>query len=153
MYNTVITYGTFDLFHVGHLNILRRARELGHRLVVGVSSDEFNISKGKKCVIPYEQRKDIVASVRYVDECFAENDWQQKQDDIVKYGADLFVMGDDWRGKFDDLSGLCKIQYLDRTPNISTTELKATLKVLDRESLDKLVLALRAASSIAESLS
>ncbi len=121
---TVITYGTYDLLHVGHVNILRRARELGDRLVVGISSDEFNAIKGKKSIFSFKERKQILEAVRYVDEVFAENNWEQKRDDIKKYNADIFVMGDDWTGKFDELSTLCQVTYLPRTEDISTTYLK-----------------------------
>lgn len=121
---TIITYGTYDLLHFGHINILRRARELGDRLIVGISSDEFNALKGKKSIFSFKERKLILEAVRYVDEVFAENNWEQKRDDIKKYGADVFVMGSDWEGKFDDLKDLCEVVYLPRTKEISTTYLK-----------------------------
>ena len=121
---TVITYGTYDLLHVGHINLLKRARELGDRLVVGISSDEFNKIKGKESIFSFNERKKILEAIRYVDEVFAENNWEQKRDDIQKYGADIFVMGDDWTGKFDNLNDLCEVTYLARTADISTTYLK-----------------------------
>lgn len=120
----VITYGTFDLFHFGHLQILKRAKELGDYLVVAVSSDEFNAVKGKQCVYPFEHRAEIVKAIKYVDEVIAEDNWEQKNNDIKQRKIDIFVMGDDWKGKFDDLSRYCDVVYLSRTPGISTTYLK-----------------------------
>lgn len=124
----VITYGTFDLFHVGHLRLLQRARELGDYLIVAVSTDEFNRSKHKETVIPYEQRAEIVHNVRGVDEVIAECNWEQKQSDIIQHGVDVFVMGGDWCGHFDFLDTLCQVSYLERTPDISTTLLKSHVK-------------------------
>ena len=121
---TVITYGTYDLLHIGHINLLRRARELGDRLVVGISSDEFNKVKGEQSIFSFSERKQILEALRYVDEVFAENNWEQKRDDINQYNADIFVMGSDWVGKFDDLSDICEVKYLARTEDISTTYLK-----------------------------
>jgi glycerol-3-phosphate cytidylyltransferase len=121
---TVITYGTFDLFHIGHLNLLRRLRGYGDRLVVGVSTDEFNALKGKKTVIPYAQRAEIVAAIRYVDDVFPEENWAQKRSDILREGAALFAMGSDWEGKFNELRELCEVVYLPRTRDISSTEVK-----------------------------
>lgn len=125
---TILTYGTFDLFHIGHLRILERLRALGDRLVVGCSTDSFNELKGKKTIVRFEDRLEILQSCRYVDIAFAENSWSQKREDIVKYQVNVFGMGDDWTGKFDDLSDLCAVTYLPRTPDISTTELKVTIK-------------------------
>ena len=124
----VITYGTFDLFHYGHLKILERARKLGDYLIVGVSTDEFNKIKGKKSIYPFNHRAKIVESIRYVDKVIQEENWEQKIDDIKKYDVDIFVMGDDWKGKFDYLSNICKVIYLPRTPNIETTEIKIKCK-------------------------
>lgn len=124
----VITYGTFDLFHIGHLNILRRAKELGDYLIVAVSSDRFNEIKGKKCVIPAVERMEIVRSVKYVDEVIEENNWEQKIDDIKSHNVDIFVMGDDWTGKFDFLNEYCRVIYLPRTEGISTTSIKKDVK-------------------------
>lgn len=121
---TVITYGTFDLFHPGHVQLLKRARELGSRLVVGLSTDEFNARKGKKSVMSFEDRKVILESCRYVDEVFAEEDWEQKVPDAIRLGADVFVMGDDWVGKFDFMADHCRVVYLARTPEVSSTEIK-----------------------------
>jgi len=124
MKKTIITYGTFDLFHYGHIELLRRARELGDQLFVGLSSDAFNEIKGKTCVHSYNKRKEILEAIRYVDFIFPEHNWEQKTDDVQKYKADVFVMGDDWKGKFDFLQPLCEVIYLPRTENISTTLLK-----------------------------
>ena len=114
---TVITYGTFDLFHVGHLNLLRRAKELGDYLIVAVSSDEFNLGKNKVCKIKDTDRMVI-----------PETSWEQKIEDVKKYNVDVFVMGDDWKGKFDFLKDYCEVVYLPRTEGISTTQLKEELK-------------------------
>ncbi len=127
MKRIVITYGTFDMFHVGHLNLLRRASNLGDRLVVAVSTDEFNAGKGKRTLIPFEQRAEIVRNIRYVDEVIPEASWEQKLDDVKRYGVSLFAMGEDWIGKFDFLSPYCEVVYLPRTEGVSTTELKRSL--------------------------
>lgn len=121
---TVITYGTFDLFHIGHLRLLERAASLGDRLVVGVSTDEFNLGKHKECVHPYEERAAIVGALKMVDEVFSEHSWDQKIRDVKKFGADVFIMGSDWEGEFDFLKEYCRVVYLTRTPNVSTTERK-----------------------------
>ncbi len=125
----VITYGTFDLLHYGHINILRRAKELGDYLIVAVSTDEFNWNqKQKKCYFSYEQRKALVEAIRYVDEVIPETCWDQKVSDAQKYGVDVFVMGDDWQGKFDFLKDEgVEVVYLPRTPDISTTKIKKDL--------------------------
>lgn len=125
----VITYGTFDLLHYGHINILRRAKELGDYLIVVISTDEFNWKeKGKKCYFTYEQRKAMVEAIRYVDMVIPETNWEQKRTDVRDYDVDIFVMGDDWEGKFDFLKeeGV-EVVYLSRTPEISTTQIKADL--------------------------
>lgn len=123
----VITYGTFDLLHIGHVNILRRAKELGDYLIVAISTDEFNKIKGKKAYYPYEQRKAVVEAIRYVDEVIPETSWEQKIEDVQKYDIDVFVMGDDWKGKFDFLKDYCEVVYLPRTVGISTTQIKNDL--------------------------
>lgn len=123
----VITYGTFDLLHRGHINILRRARWLGDYLIVALSSDEFNELKGKKAYYSYEDRKMILESIRYVDEVIPEQNWSQKKTDIETHKVDLFVMGDDWEGEFDDLKEYCEVVYLSRTEGISTTKIKEDL--------------------------
>ncbi|MBK1688182.1 adenylyltransferase/cytidyltransferase family protein [Rubrivivax gelatinosus] len=136
--STVITYGTFDLFHIGHLKLLQRLRALGDRLVVGVSTDEFNALKGKKTVVSYEHRVEIVRSVRYVDAAFPEQSWEQKRHDIVREGATIFAMGDDWVGKFDDLADLCEVVYLPRTQDVSTTEIRQLVAALHADKLAEL---------------
>jgi len=127
MGKTVITYGTFDMFHIGHLKLLQRAKSLGERLIVGISTDEFNAQKGKKVLIPYEQRREIVANIKGVDLVIPEESWEQKIEDIKKYEVDTLVMGSDWKGKFDYLKEKCEVIYLPRTEDISTTELKKSL--------------------------
>jgi len=123
MSKTVITFGTFDVFHVGHLRILERARASGDRLVVGVSTDQLNIAKkGRPPVYTQDERAEIVRALRCVDKVFFEESLEQKAEYIRDYGADVLVMGDDWKGRFDDLSALCEIVYLTRTPAVSTTE-------------------------------
>ena len=124
----IITYGTFDLFHLGHLNIIKRAKEQGDYLIVAVSTDEFNMTKGKICTYPYEHRAEIVKAIRYVDEVIPENNWEQKINDIKNNNIDIFVMGNDWEGKFDKLKEHCEVVYLPRTDGISTTEIKDKIK-------------------------
>ncbi|QFT85202.1 Glycerol-3-phosphate cytidylyltransferase [Halomonas sp. THAF12] len=128
MSKVVITYGTFDMFHVGHLKLLQRLSEMADRVIVAVSTDEFNLGKGKKTLIPYEQRAQIVESIKYVDLVIPEESWEQKLQDVKKYDVDIFAIGEDWKGKFDFLSDLCEVRYLERTKDISTTELKRSLK-------------------------
>lgn len=133
----VLTYGTFDLFHIGHVKLLRRLRSMGDRLVVGCSTDDFNAKKGKRCVIPYADRADILGSCRYVDEVFPEETWEQKLSDIKKFNANIFAMGDDWSGKFDYLQEEtgCLVTYVARTPGVSTTDLKGVLRAIDQEKI------------------
>ena len=120
---TVITFGTFDVFHVGHLRILQRAKELGDHLIVGVSTDQLNFSKKKKCpVYTQAERREIIESISLVDEVFYEHSLEEKREYLIKYKADILVMGDDWEGKFDEFSDICQVVYLTRTPSISTTE-------------------------------
>ncbi len=127
----VITFGTFDVFHIGHVNILERARALGDYLIVGVSSDALNErKKGRRPVYPEDQRMRIVASLRCVDEVFLEESLEQKGEYIQKYRADLLVMGNDWAGRFDDMKRFCDVAYLERTPSISTTEVIEVVKTL-----------------------
>ena len=124
----VITYGTFDLLHYGHINLLRRAKELGDYLVVVLSTDEFNWNeKQKKCYFSYEDRKKMLEAIRYVDLVVPEENWDQKRSDVQKYNIDTFVMGNDWKGKFDFLKDLCEVVYLPRIPDISTTQIKKDL--------------------------
>ena len=127
-YNTCITYGTFDLFHIGHLRLLQRIKDMCSTLIVAVSTDEFNSLKGKKCIIPYEQRTAIVGAIEYVDRVIPETNWEQKSTDIEKYQVNAFVMGNDWEGKFDFLKDKCDVVYLPRTDGISSTEIKTYMK-------------------------
>lgn len=127
----VITYGTFDLFHVGHLRLLQRAKSLGDYLVVAVSSDEFTKMKKKECVVKLQERMEIVKAICYVDEVIVEECWEQKISDIKKHQIDLFVMGDDWEGKFDELKEYCEVVYLPRTQGISSAILKEEIKEQD----------------------
>ncbi len=124
----VITYGTYDLFHHGHVNIIKRAKELGDYLIVGISSDEFNEKeKNKDTYFTYEQRKMVVESLSFVDEVIPETNWEQKIEDVKKYGIDIFVIGEDWDGKFDFLKEYCEVVYLERTPDVSSTKMKKDL--------------------------
>jgi glycerol-3-phosphate cytidylyltransferase len=124
----VITYGTFDLLHYGHINLLKRAKMLGDYLIVALSTDEFNQKeKHKKCYFTYEERKVLLESIRYVDLVVPEKSWKQKEPDIMEFHINTFVMGDDWNGKFDFLKHLCDVVYLPRTPEISTTQIKKDL--------------------------
>ena len=126
----VITYGTYDLLHCGHIALLKRARALGDFLMVALSSDEFNAGKGKQAYFSYEERKVMLEAIRYVDLVVPELTWGQKTEDIAKYGIDVFVMGDDWNGEFDDqLKGLCEVVYLPRTPEVSTTRIKSDMRL------------------------
>ncbi|CAC9489499.1 adenylyltransferase/cytidyltransferase family protein [thiotrophic endosymbiont of Bathymodiolus puteoserpentis (Logatchev)] len=120
----VITYGTFDLFHIGHWNLLNRAKNEGNYLIVAISSDEFNLRKGKKSQMEFQERCKVVKSLSFVDKVIVENSWKQKESDIKKYGVNVFVMGDDWQGRFDDLKKYCQVKYLPRTSNISSSILK-----------------------------
>ena len=126
-FKTVLTYGTFDLLHYGHLEILRRASLLGDKLIVGVSTDKFNEIKGKTCVLPYQKRKELIESLDYVDKVIPENNWDQKVTDIQDNDIDIFVMGDDWEGKFDELKVFCEVIYFPRTNGISSTKLRSIL--------------------------
>jgi len=121
---TIITYGTFDLFHYGHLRLLQRAKALGDYLIVAVSTDAFNDIKGKRSYYPYEERARIVEAIKYVDKVIPENNWEQKISDIKAHKVDIFVMGDDWEGKFDFLQDYCDVVYLKRTDGISSTSIK-----------------------------
>lgn len=124
----VITYGTFDLLHWGHVELLKRAKSLGDYLIVAVSTDEFNQLKGKKAYHSYEERKRMVEALRVVDLVIPEESWTQKRHDIETYHVDVFVMGDDWKGHFDELSDLCEVVILPRTEGISTTKIKHDLE-------------------------
>lgn len=133
----VITYGTFDLLHYGHINLLRRAKEYGDYLIVALSTDEFNWNeKQKKCYFSYEKRKQLLEAIRYVDLVIPENGWEQKVSDIEEYHVDTFVMGDDWLGKFDFVSEKtdAKVVYLTRTPEVSSTQIKEDLKMMKNKN-------------------
>lgn len=127
---TILTYGTFDLFHIGHLRLLQRLKAMGNRLIVGVSSDEFNSLKGKKTIIPFEQRIEILNAIDLIDVVIKEDNWAQKSNDIKKYNVDIFAMGDDWKGKFDELNSLCEVVYLKRTESVSSTDIKEALAAI-----------------------
>jgi glycerol-3-phosphate cytidylyltransferase len=120
----VLTYGTFDLLHVGHIRLLERARSLGDHLVVGLSTDEFNLQKGKKSVFSYAERFAILGAIRHVDKVVPEQSWDQKLQDVIENEIAVFVIGDDWEGKFDFLKPHCEVVYLPRTGGISTTYIK-----------------------------
>ncbi|MFQ3248217.1 MAG: glycerol-3-phosphate cytidylyltransferase [Glaciecola sp.] len=129
---TVITFGTFDVFHSGHVNILRRSREMGDRLVVGISSDQLNFSKkGRNPVYPLRSRMNILHAIRYVDQVFVEESLDLKREYIIEHQADILVMGDDWKGKFEEFKDICEVKYLPRTPSISTTEIIEVIKDIE----------------------
>ena len=126
----VITYGTFDLLHYGHINLLQRAKALGDYLIVALSTDEFNSKeKNKITYFSDEERKRLLEAIRYVDLVIPEQNWEQKISDVKEFKVDTFVMGDDWKGKFDFLKDYCEVVYLERTPEISTTKIKKDLKI------------------------
>lgn len=128
MQRVILTYGTFDLFHIGHLNLLRNLKSLGDYLIVGVSTDAFNARKGKQTIIPFEERVDIVQSLKCVDLTLAEHCWEQKAQDIAHHNVAVFGMGDDWKGHFDGLKAFCEVVYLPRTAGISSSALKHSLR-------------------------
>ena len=132
----VLTYGTYDLLHRGHINLLKRAREMGDHLTVGLSTDDFNALKEKKSFYSYEERKLVLEAVKYVDEVIPENLWEQKRKDIVNNNIDILVMGDDWTGKFDELSDICEVIYIPRTGGISTSMVKANLTLTEDQNID-----------------
>ncbi len=134
----ILTYGTFDLLHYGHIQLLKRAKALGDYLIVGLSTDEFNALKSKKCYFSYSKRKLLLEAIRYVDLVIPEISWEQKRTDMHEYHVDTFVMGDDWQGKFDFLKeeGV-EVVYLSRTPEISTTQIKQDLKLRHSEPINK----------------
>ena len=127
----VLTYGTYDLLHYGHIRLLKRAKELGDYLIVAISTDEFNAIKGKKAYHNYEARKEMLEAIRYVDLVIPERTWEQKRDDVNTYKVDVVVMGSDWKGneKFENLRDICEVVYLDRTKGISTTQIKKELNL------------------------
>ena len=125
----VITYGTFDMLHYGHINLLKKAKKMGDYLIVGLSTDEFNKLKNKESYFTYEERKQLLYALRYVDLVIPEENWDQKRQNIIDYDVDVFVMGGDWKGEFDELSDIVEVKYLERTPEISTTKIKNELKM------------------------
>lgn len=125
----ILTYGTFDLLHYGHIRLLKRAKDLGDYLIVALSTDEFNNIKGKKSYHSYDTRKKILEAIKYVDLVIPEENWDQKINDVKKYNIDIFTMGDDWEGKFDFLKEFCEVVYLPRTKGISTTKIKKELNI------------------------
>lgn len=135
---TVLTYGTFDLFHVGHVRLLRRLSQLGDRLIVGCSTEAFNSLKNKTTIVPYEQRKETLEACRYVHKVIPEESWDQKRSDIRREKADIFAMGSDWAGHFDDLKDIVQVIYLPRTENISTTDLRRFATALQDEKIQAL---------------
>lgn len=149
---TVITYGTFDLFHIGHVNMFKRLSELGDRLIVAVSTDDFNEIKGKKSIFPYEQRAEIVRSNRYVDLVIPEQTWEQKLEDVKTYDVDIFAIGEDWKGKFDFLTDLCEVIYLPRTKDISSTMIRQLLRGIDSDQIEQIKSALGILQSIVKDL-
>lgn len=150
MPKTILTYGTFDLFHIGHLRLLERLRALGDRLIVGVSTDEFNTTKGKQTIVPFADRAEIISGLSCVNMVIPESCWEQKADDIKQHQVDILGMGDDWRGKFDDLGSLCEVVYLPRTEGISSTQIRNSLKMLSAEHVRELKQALDLMSAIVE---
>jgi glycerol-3-phosphate cytidylyltransferase len=142
MTKKVITYGTFDLLHVGHIRLFERLKQLGDQLIVGVSTDEFNAGKGKRSVYSFEDRARIVGAIRHVDEVIPEHSWEQKRNDIERLGISVFAIGEDWRGRFDHLSDVCQVVYLERTEGISTTDVKAALSRISPKTIDDLKAAL-----------
>ena len=134
----IITYGTFDLLHYGHINLLRRAKQQGDYLIVALSTDEFNWnSKQKKCYFEHERRKALLEAIRFVDLVIPEDSWEQKIEDIKLYHVDTFVIGNDWEGEFDFLKDYCEVVYLERTPEISTTQIKQEIKGIHKKDTHK----------------
>ncbi len=148
----LLTYGTFDLFHVGHVRLLKSIKQMGDRLYVGLSTDSFNRLKGKKTIIGYDHRREILLENKSVDVVFPEEDWEQKINDVKRLNIDLFVMGDDWKGKFDFLSSYCDVLYLPRTPDISSTDIKLSLEAFSAERLTAMRSALDSIDSIVKSI-
>lgn len=132
---TILTYGTFDLLHVGHVRLLKRLKSLGDYLIVGVSTDEFNREKGKASIYPFDERREIVESIGFVDKVIPEATWGQKAHDIKAYRVDILAMGDDWVGKFDALSGEVEVVYLPRTEGISTTDVRTVISRVEEDKL------------------
>ncbi|MEG0279241.1 MAG: glycerol-3-phosphate cytidylyltransferase [Morganella sp. (in: enterobacteria)] len=149
----VITYGTFDLFHVGHVRLLKRLKAQGDYLVVAISTDEFNKLKGKESFYSYNERKEIVESCKYVDHVIPESTWEQKKQDIKNHNIDILGMGNDWEGKFDELKNICEVIYLDRTKNISTTKIKKELSIITPDKVKELEISINNIFDIVKSIS
>ena len=125
----ILTYGTFDLLHYGHIEYLKKAKQMGDFLIVGVSNDKFNQEKGKNAYFTFEKRKEMISAIRYVDKVIEQSSFEQKKDDILKYNVDILVSSEDWEGKYDYLKDICEVIYLPRYPEISTTQIKKDLKI------------------------
>lgn len=149
----ILTYGTFDVVHQGHVRILERLKAMGDYLIVAVSTDEFNALKGKKSLLPYEDRAYVVNALKCVDLVIPEENWDQKEKDVVKYNVNVFGIGDDWEGKFDHLKNQCEVVYLPRTPNISSTAIRKSVGALDVEHLKQIANAAELISSVIKNLS
>ncbi len=148
----IITYGTFDLFHIGHLELLKRLSKLGDELIVAVSTDKFNEKKGKKTIIPYKQRAKIIKAIKYVDKVIPEKSWDQKVKDVKKHNIDVFAIGNDWEGKFDFLKEHCEVVYLQRTHGVSSTKLKKSLSSLSAINPDDIKMAFEILKRIKDDL-
>lgn len=149
----ILTYGTFDMFHVGHVRLLKRLKELGDTLIVGLSTDEFNGVKGKKSFFSFEERKEILLSCKYVDKVIPEMTWEQKVEDVNSYDVAIFAIGDDWQGKFDFLLKYCEVVYLERTENISTTKIKSELSKINTSKIDDIESQLRVMVDVLRAIS
>lgn len=149
---TILTYGTFDLFHIGHLRLFERLNEIGDKLIVGVSTDEFNRIKGKDSIFTFEQRFEIIKSIKYVDFVLPEESWEQKYDDIKKYKVDIFAIGEDWKGKFDALNNFCEVLYLPRTKEVSSSKIKTMLYGLKSSQIEQIKEALDLLQNVAKDL-
>lgn len=149
---TILTYGTFDLFHVGHLRLLERLKNLGDELIVGVSTDEFNSIKNKKSFIRFEDRIEIIRGLRCVTKVIPEESWDQKETDVIKYQVSVLGMGSDWTGQFDSLKSLCEIVYIPRTEHISSSQIKRDLSVVDTSHVGDLKKALDIISNLISKL-
>ncbi|RXE46001.1 adenylyltransferase/cytidyltransferase family protein [Chromohalobacter israelensis] len=152
MTKKIITYGTFDLLHVGHVRLLKRAKLLGDHLTVGLSTDEFNSLKGKSSIYSYAEREEILSSLSMVDEVIPEESWEQKINDIKNLGISIFAMGDDWNGTFDHLAKHTELVYIPRTENISTSEVRTVVSKLEEEKIKNLKHTIAKASKILEKL-
>ncbi|TEW56615.1 glycerol-3-phosphate cytidylyltransferase [Psychromonas sp. RZ22] len=148
----ILTYGTYDLFHIGHVKLFKRLKAMGDNLIVGVSTDHFNKLKDKHSIFSYEERAGIVKACRYVDLVIPENNWEQKKNDIEKYNITTFAMGDDWQGRFDHLKAQCEVIYLPRTENISSTDVKQNILSISQLELDSLKIKIDESIRIIESL-